>query len=87
MTKRKVEVFSAGCPVCDETVETIKRMICEDCDLHVHDMRTAAGQSTAKRFGVKRFPSVVVNGKLADCCAVGAVVPATLRALGVGVRA
>ncbi|GAC1659346.1 MAG: hypothetical protein NVS4B3_27550 [Gemmatimonadaceae bacterium] len=87
MPKRKVEVFSAGCPVCDETVETVKSMICEDCDPHVRDMRKVEAQAAAKRYGVKRLPAVVVNGKLADCCGVGSVIPSTLRALGVGVRA
>ncbi|GAC1453696.1 MAG: hypothetical protein PVSMB1_02370 [Gemmatimonadaceae bacterium] len=86
MTKRTVEVFSAGCPVCDETVEAVKGMVCDDCDLQVNDMRTVAAQATAKKYGVKRLPSVVVNGQLADCCAAGSVIPSTLRALGVGVR-
>ena len=26
--KRKIEIFSAGCPVCQETVEMVKRISC-----------------------------------------------------------
>ena len=86
MTKRKVEVFSAGCSLCDETVATVKSIVCQDCDLQVHDVRTPNARATAKRYGVTRLPSVVVNGTLAECCAVGAVTATALRAAGVGVR-
>ena len=32
-TKRKVEVFSPGCPVCYEAIETVKRISCKDCEV------------------------------------------------------
>ena len=38
-----------------------------------------------KRYGITRVPAVVINGKLADCCATGAVNLTTLRELGLGV--
>lgn len=28
MTKRLVEVFTAGCPLCDETVKLVRELIC-----------------------------------------------------------
>ncbi|GAC1477703.1 MAG: hypothetical protein NVS1B4_20740 [Gemmatimonadaceae bacterium] len=87
MAKRKVELFSAGCSLCAETERTVKTLVCEDCDLEVHDMRTPAAQAKAKTYGVTRVPSVVVNGTLAECCAAGPVKASTLRALGVGARA
>lgn len=85
MTKRKIEVFTAGCPCCDEAVQLVKSIACDNCDVQVLDMRTdKAVQARAKEYGVKRVPAVVVNGKLADCCRSGAVDAATLRSLGVG---
>ena len=39
--KRKIEVFSAGCPVCQETIELVKRNACQSCDITVLDMNNA----------------------------------------------
>jgi glutaredoxin 3 len=49
--KRKVEVFSAGCAVCDETVALVQSLACESCDVVVHDMHQPEVAATAKRFG------------------------------------
>lgn len=86
MKKRTIEVFTAGCPCCDETVQLVQTMICPSCDLKVLDMRSdKAAQAKAKQYGVKRVPAVAVNGTLADCCQVAPVDAAVLRSLGVGV--
>lgn len=83
--KRTVEVFSAGCPCCDDAVKLVQSIACPSCDVQIHDMRNdAAAQAKAKQYGINRVPAVVVNGKLADCCQAGAVDEATLRSLGVG---
>lgn len=87
MAKRLVEVFSAGCALCQEAVQLVKGMVCESCELQVHDMRTPGAQAKAKRYGVTRVPAVVVNGELVSCCSVGPVDAATLKGRGVGVRA
>jgi glutaredoxin 3 len=84
MTSRTVEVFTAECPVCEEAVELVRELICESCDLQVVDMKTAAGQAKARQYGVKRLPTVVVNGRIADCCDQGSVDVGDLRNLGVG---
>lgn len=83
MSKRTVEVFSAGCPACDETVKLVESIACPRCDVQVHDMHTEAAQAQAKAYGITRVPSVVVNRKPAVCCET-AVDAAALRALGVG---
>jgi glutaredoxin len=85
MKKRTIEVFTAGCPCCDDTVKLVQSLVCPSCDLSILDMRTdTAAQAKAKQYGIQRVPAVVVNGKLADCCQVGAVDANTLRTLGVG---
>ena len=36
--KRKIEVFSAGCPACEETIELVNRVACSSCEISVLDM-------------------------------------------------
>ena len=84
-TKRKIEIFSAGCPACEETVSLVKGIACGSCDVEVLDMRQPTVASRAKQYGISRVPAVVVDGKLADCCKAPKVDEAGLRAAGVGV--
>ena len=84
MTSRKVEVFTAGCSLCDEAVQLVQNLACPSCRVEVLDMKDESAQQKAKQYGVTRVPSVVVNGTLADCCQTGEVNADSLRALGVG---
>jgi predicted transporter len=36
--KRKIEVFSAGCPVCKDAVNLMNKLVCESCEVSVLDM-------------------------------------------------
>ena len=83
--KRKVELFTAGCPVCEDATRLVRSLICESCELEVLNTVTdRAAQDRAKKYGLNRLPAVVVNGRVAECCS-GSVNAETLRALGVGV--
>ena len=84
MTLRKVEVFTAGCPLCDEAVQLVQDLACPSCGVEVLDMNDDATQQKAKQYGVIRVPAVVVNGTLADCCQGGVIDAETLRVLGIG---
>ena len=68
-TKRKVEIFSAGCSTCKETIELVKRLAGSSHDVEVHDMNKSEVASRAKNHGVRSVPAVVIDGKLASCCA------------------
>jgi glutaredoxin 3 len=81
--KRLVEVFSAGCGVCDETVELVQSVACPSCDVVVLDMNDKAVAAKARQYGVNSVPAVAVDGSLADCCAGRGVDRASLRAAGV----
>lgn len=81
--KRKVEVFSAGCPACEETIQLVNSIACPSCEVTVLDMRDAQVAKRAKQLGVRSVPAVAINDQLADCCA-GGVDTATLQAAGVG---
>ncbi len=84
--KRKVEVFTAGCPLCDEAVALVKRIACPSCEVVVHDLRAGGeAEGRARSLGVSAVPAVVVDGRLADCCARGPVSEEVLRGAGVGV--
>jgi glutaredoxin len=82
--KRKIEIFSAGCPVCQQTVELIKRVACPSCEVSVLNMRDPKVASRAKRLRIRSVPAVVIDGQLADCCAGRGPDEATLRAAGLG---
>jgi hypothetical protein len=65
--KRQVEVFTAGCPSCDETVSLVRELARHDCEVTIHDVRTS-GIEKAIAYGIKELPAVVVDGRLAPCC-------------------
>ena len=48
-------------------------------------MHEEAVASRAKELGIQRVPAVLIDGKLADCCAGGGPDERTLRAAGLGV--
>lgn len=82
--KRKIEVFTAGCPACEETVELVNRVACPSCEVKVLDMNDPQVAEQAKSLGVRRIPSVAIDGKLAECCAATGPDEATLHAAGLG---
>jgi glutaredoxin 3 len=68
-TKKKIEVFSAGCSTCKETIELVKRIAGSSHEVVVHDMQRSDVASKAKNYGVRSVPAVVIDGKIASCCA------------------
>lgn len=81
---RKIEVFSAGCPVCEEAIALVNRIACSSCEVTVLDMNKSEVAARAKRLGIRSIPAVAINGKLADCCAGRGPDEKTLRAAGIG---
>ncbi len=84
MATRTIEVFSAGCGACTDTIEMVRRAACSSCEVTVLDMRDAAVARRAKDLGIRSVPAVVIDGNLADCCSGRGVDKATLRAAGLG---
>lgn len=81
---RTIEVFSAGCPLCEELVERVRSEACPACEIRVHDLRVAEGAARARELGVGAVPAVAIDGALAACCEGGAPELATLREAGLG---
>lgn len=82
--KRQIEVFSAGCAACDDTIELIQRVACPSCEISVLDMHEQEVAERAKVLDIRFVPAVVINGELADCCAGQGLDEARLRVVGVG---
>ena len=83
-TKRKIEVFSAGCPVCKDVIEMVQRAIGPSDEVTIQDMKDINVARRAKSLGIRSVPSVVIDGKLADCCSGRGVNEQVLRAAGLG---
>lgn len=84
-SKRKIEVFSAGCPTCEETIALVNKLACPSCEVEVLDMHRPEVAKKAKQYGVRTVPAVVVNGKLAACCTGFGPQEEALRKAGLGV--
>ena len=82
--KRQIEIFSAGCSLCTEVVEMIKRVACPSCEVTVLAMSDPDIAHRAKSLGIGSVPAVMIDGKLADCCAGRGPDEAVLRAAGLG---
>jgi glutaredoxin len=84
-TKRSIEIFTAGCPLCDDAVRLVNELKCRDCEVTIHNLgEGSAALDKAKAYGIHRVPAVVVDGKLAECCNVGPITAEGLKAAGVG---
>lgn len=65
-----IEVFSAGCPLCDETLQRVRPRVSNGDELVVQDLRTEGGRRRAAALGVARVPALAPDGRLAECCRV-----------------
>jgi glutaredoxin 3 len=81
---RKIEIFSAGCPVCQETIERVRQVACLSCDITILDMNDPTVDRRAQSLGIRSVPAVVIDGQLADCCRGRGPDIATLQAAGLG---
>ncbi|MCR4301471.1 MAG: thioredoxin family protein [Sulfuricaulis sp.] len=82
--KRQIEIFSAGCPVCESTINLVNQIACSSCDVTVLDTKKPEVAARAKKLGIRSVPAVVINGQLADCCAGRGPDENALRTAGVG---
>ena len=82
--KRQIGIFSAGCPVCQDTIDLVNRMAGASCEISVLDMNDKEVAARATELGIRSVPAVTVNGKLAECCAGRGVDENALRVAGIG---
>lgn len=66
--KNRIEIFTAGCPLCEETAKEVKNNFSENEIIiyNLYESRKAGEKS--KSYGINKVPAVVVNGNLLNCC-------------------
>ncbi|MEE9451919.1 MAG: glutaredoxin [Gammaproteobacteria bacterium] len=88
MTKKNIEVFTAGCPVCEPVVKLVNSIACDACDVKVYDLNKGCStnecREKAKLYGITRLPAVAVDGLLLGCCKSSDITEKDLRAAGIG---
>ena len=83
-SKREIEVFSAGCALCEDVIARVNELACPSCEVTVLDMKEPGVASRARALGVGSVPAVAIDGKLAECCAGRGPDDDALRAAGLG---
>ncbi len=85
--KRKIEIFTAGCPVCEKQVKQIKEAACPNCEievLNINEDKEALKRSES--YAIKSLPSVVIDGVLARCCSNSGIDIQILKSMGLGMK-
>lgn len=62
--KRKVEVFTADCPLCKETLSLVKQEACPECEIIERRCSGDECCEPAKGYGIKAVPTIVVDGTI-----------------------
>jgi glutaredoxin 3 len=57
-SKRKIEILSARCAACEETLAMVKRIACGACDVEILDMHDPTVAAKAKSYGVRTVPAI-----------------------------
>ncbi|MFZ5976267.1 MAG: glutaredoxin [Hydrotalea flava] len=87
-TKRKIELFTAGCTVCDPVVEMVKAMACSSCEVIIYNIAescdTKECSEKVKSYGINTVPAIAVNGKLLSCCLHNGISVEELKSAGIG---
>jgi hypothetical protein len=82
--KRKIEVFSAGCALCHDVIDVVRREAGSSDEVIVSNMTDSRVLKRATELGVRSVPAVVIDGNLASCCADRGVDIQVLKAAGLG---
>lgn len=88
MNKRRIEIFTAGCYLCEHAVQQVKEQACPKCEITVYDLNkkceTKECETKADEYGIETVPAVAINGELADCCRNRGINFDTLKNAGLG---
>ncbi len=71
--QRKIEIFSAGCPVCEEAVALVNRLACSSCEVTVLDMHQSDVAARARNLGIRPFRPWSLTGGLPIAAAWGSM--------------
>lgn len=86
--KRIIEVFTAGCGICEPTIEMVRQLSCSSCEIIIYDLSkpcdTKECIQKAQQYNVKSLPAIAVNGILLNCYQKEGVSETELREAGIG---
>ena len=68
--KRQIEIFSAGCPVCQDTIDLVNRLACASCEISVLDMNDKEVAARAAELGVRSVLPLTANWRIVVSAAV-----------------
>lgn len=61
---RRIEVFTADCPLCRDTLKIIKQVKCPECEVIERRCSGEVCCEPAKGYDIKSVPTIVVDGKI-----------------------
>jgi hypothetical protein len=65
---REIEVFTAGCYLCAETMDIVNQAVCDGCTVTERNINAECGCGCidkAREYGVRTIPTIVVDGEIA----------------------
>lgn len=88
LNKRKIELFTACCAVCEPVIGMVKSMASNSCDVIIYNLSqlydTKECLEKVKVYGIKGLPAIAVNGKLLSCCENKGISVDVLKNAGIG---
>jgi glutaredoxin 3 len=80
--KRRVEIFSGGCALCEEVIDVVRQEAGSSFEVIVRNMMDARALARAEELGIRSVPAVVIDGKLASNAGGGVDIQALKSELG-----
>lgn len=66
--KRTIEVFTAGCPVCEPVVQLVKDIACSECEVTIYNLSDPCESKICLdrvgEYRITTLPAVALNGVL-----------------------
>ena len=68
--KKQIEIFTAGCPICEPVVQLVKDTASDNNKIIIHNlsMKTPNAIIGIKKYKIKHLPAIVIDGTLLSCC-------------------
>ena len=60
----KIQIFSAGCKLCSDTVDIVEVGKCKDCQMEVLGVDDGKNNGLLKQYDIGAVPSIVIDGRI-----------------------
>ena len=65
--RHKIEVFTAGCPLCKETLKLLRETTCSECTIIEYNIREKCESKIclekAREYSIKTVPTIIIDEK------------------------